>query len=139
MSLFISELQYIDELYHRLRQELARADSDDASLVGTVLRNEELMCRVGRLNERVSQLAEEWRVLKDRVEPALRRQVESLTLKIRADAEDLLRICTRDRGRLESNLDRLGRELQKLQKGFRHLDTVRPACTNYPKFIDSLG
>jgi hypothetical protein len=139
MPLFISELQYIDELYQRLRQELARADSDDASLVGTVLRNEELMCRIGRLNERVSQLAEEWAVLKHRVEPGLRRQVESLTLKIRADAQDLLRICTRDRGRLESNLDRLGRELQKLQKGFRYLDTVKPACTNYPKFIDSLG
>ncbi len=139
----LSELQCIDELYQALHHEFPRrpvtTDADDAALVETVLRNENLLSRVGLLNERVARAAGAWKDFRERADAPTRAQVESLIRAVRAHAEDLQRACAQYGRRLESRLDRLGRERRRLQTGLRYLDSVKPARTNYPKFVDSVG
>ncbi len=138
---FIDELQYIDGLYQALQHELSpgTTEAEEASLVETVLRNKDLLCRIGQLNERVARTTAAWKDFRERADAPMRAQVESLIRTVRAHAADLQRTCAQHGHRLESRLDRLGHERGRLRTGFRYLDSVKPPRNNYPKFVDSLG
>ncbi len=142
MKLFLSELQYLSELYERLGRELANGVPDNAgspATAGAVLQNQELVSRVGQLNGRVSHMAEEWAALRSRLDPALREKITSLAQKVQRQADRLSSLCEGYRCQLQTDIERITRDLNQLSRGQRYLECVKPAKANFPKFVDSRG
>lgn len=135
----LRELESIDELCLQLCDQLSHAESDDANLVETVLRNEELLRRVGQLKDRNARFVQEWKASELQAEPALHARVEALRAKVRRREEELMRICTLNRGRLEAHVNKLGRKLQRVRAGYRYFDTVKSARSYSPRFVDSVA
>jgi HAMP domain-containing protein len=142
MKVFTSELQYLSELYQRLSSELKAAagnHADSGRIAGTVLDNRELVSRIEQLNARVAQLADEWETVRGRVDAPVRAEVEALAAAVRKQATELSQVCAESARRLEKGLQAIARELGDLRRGSRYLESVKPAKTNYPKFVDSVG
>ncbi len=144
MRSFQSELQYLSELYHALRLDLTNLignpKSDNAtSVVAATLHNRELLGRIEQMNTRVAQLAHEWDILSDRLDPTIRKEIVALAERARNEGAQLLFLCTSLLGELEGRRGNLKMQLAEVCKGSRFLQSVKPLKNNYPKFVDSLG
>ena len=144
MKLFMSELQYVSELYNRLRAELSvqaenGAESDVKALAEAILRNRDLMSRVEKMNGRLSQLAKEWETLRTRLDTQTRASIQSLASSVRKQAAQLALLMEKRTRELEDGRQRSEKALKEIRQGIRYLASVKPTRTNYPKFVDSRG
>lgn len=144
MKLFASELQYLSELYLKLSEEFSALNrvapkSKATALAESIIRNRDLLFRIEQMNQRLSQLAEEWERFRARMDPASRAEVQSLAQAVFAQAVKLKALCSERIQELESGRRRLEDDLGEVKKGTRYLQSAKPPKTNYPKFVDSLG
>jgi hypothetical protein len=144
MKLFDSELQYLSELYTRLGEELARlknvpGSACPATVAEAVLRHQELFSRIDKMNSRVFQMAQEWEKLRPYMDTASRKKTLEFAGSVRKQALDLKKAIEEQAQPLENRLAEIKRDLAGLTQGARYLASVKPAATNYPKFIDSVG
>jgi hypothetical protein len=145
MKSFLSELQYLSELYGRLQTELsalpldAGAGSKTAILSETVLQNRELLARIDQMDARLLQLSQEWQSFRERLDPDSRSEVMKLAESVHSQAMQLSEICGRRIQHLESGRSEIRKAMEGVQSGSRYLASIKPAKTNYPKFVDSLG
>ncbi len=144
MKIFISELQYLSELYQRFKTEILASfgtnESRDAAVFAErILKNRDLLGRIEQMTGRTAQLVQEWEKLRLILDPRSKSEIQALAVSVRSQAAQLEQLCKGLARQLESNRSDLERELMQLQKGTRYLHSVRPSTTNYPKFIDSVG
>jgi len=142
MKLFVSELQYVSELYNRLCAELSLQDGngvDAAALNAAVLRNRELLSRVEQMNGRLAQLAKDWDAFRGHLDPQSRESIRALASSVGKQGEQLALLIERRTRDLEGGRRNVEKALKEIRQGVRYLASVRPTKTNYPKFIDSLG
>jgi hypothetical protein len=143
MKLFDSELHHLSELYERLEHEMARAgtvesnDSTDA-LIGIILENRELFCRIDQMNTRVYQLIGEWQDFRERLAPDDRERTQQLAATLARRANNLGTLLAQRCALVEKKRARLASELSVLSRGSKYLQSVKPIKVNYPKFIDSV-
>ncbi len=144
MKFFISELQYLSELYQRFKTDILASfntnESRDASFVAErILKNRDLLGRIEQMTGRTAQLVQEWEKLRLILDARSRSEIQALAMSVKSQAAQLEQLCKGLARQLETSRSDLERELMQLQKGTRYLHTVRPQSTNYPKFIDSVG
>jgi len=144
MKVFDSELQYLSELYTRLGMEfeaLKRVSGrgTPSATVDFVLRNRELFTRLEQMNVRLHQLVKEWGSYSPHLEPSARKHAQRLIAKVRQQAEELAVLNQQRLTEIDAFHATLAGELERLEKGSRYLQSVKPLKANYPKFIDSRG
>lgn len=144
MKLFMSELQYVSELYNRLCTEISLQGenggaANTAALAAVVLRNRELFSRVERMNGRLAQLAKDWDAFRGHLDPQARESIKSLASSVRKQGAQLVLLLQRRTRELEDGRRNLEKALKEIRQGVRYLACVKPTKTNYPKFVDSLG
>ena len=144
MRLFTSELQYLSELYNRLRHELSLHPPQGAeprltALTETVLKNRELFIRVEQMNDRLAQLSEDWQSFREHLNPQPRKSIQALAASVTKQAAELALLMEQRRADLEEERCKLEKALDEVRQGARYLASVKPVKANYPKFVDSLG
>ncbi len=144
MKIFDSELQYLSELYNRLGEELAQLKSvpgkaSPAMIAEVVLKHQELFSRIDQMNSRVFQMAQEWEKLRPYMDSASRKKTQEFAGSVRKQAVELTKAIEEQARILENRLAEIQKDLTEVTQGARYLASVKPAATNYPKFIDSLG
>jgi hypothetical protein len=143
MKSFVSELQYLSELYSRLHTEFSaqplEACTDISMLSEAILHNRELLTRVEQMNSRLTQLAGEWASFWERLAPESRSAVKKLAAAANDQAVQLSAVCERRIRQLETGRNGLQKTLDGARTGSRYLASIKPAKTNYPKFLDSHG
>ncbi|HYK88169.1 MAG TPA: hypothetical protein VE398_05335 [Acidobacteriota bacterium] len=143
MKLFDSELQYLSELYQRLKVEILASThpsgGNDATAAESLLRNRELLSRIEQMTERTTQLAQEWDKFQLILDPQSKTEIQALAASVRSQAVQLEQLCKGLARQIERRRNSLEQSLAELQKGTRYINSVRPPTTNYPKFIDSVG
>jgi hypothetical protein len=142
MKLFISELQYVSELYSRLRKELIDQTPMAAgvtALTETVLRNRELLARVEQMNVRLFQLSNDWQTFRAHLDPQCRTEIQALAHTVKVQASELAQLLEQQLKTLKEGRGRLEKTLEETRQGARYLASVNPVKTNYPKFLDSHG
>jgi hypothetical protein len=144
MRPFLAELEYLSELYRRLRCEftglLGKAKAGDVTvLINTTLRNRDLLDRIDQMNARVSQLAQEWDSFRNHLDTSTRQEIVELAESVRHQGTQLSLLCTGLLGALGARRENLEKQLAEVQKGSSYLQSVKPVKNNYPKFVDSLG
>jgi flagellar biosynthesis/type III secretory pathway chaperone len=144
MKLFDSELQYLSELYSRLGAEFASlkkgsSPGKPSTIVDFALRNKELFARLEQVNARLHQLVKEWERFSPHLDPSAKKQAQQLISGVRKQALELSRLNQQRLAELEAFRAGLVGELEKLQRGNRYLDSVKPLKANFPKFLDSRG
>jgi hypothetical protein len=144
MKIFISELQYVSELYDRLRCELSPGadqahDTDCTTLTRAVLRNRELWSRVEQMDARLAQLSKDWQYLRQHLSPQSMTSIRALAAAVRNKAAELSLLMDKRTKELAEGRRKLEKALNEVHKGGRYLASVKPVKANYPKFVDSLG
>jgi hypothetical protein len=139
----LSALQDLDRLYGEIEGEVfgdsASQALETAALTDPIIRNRQLIVRLGQMGARLSKNTAQWLQRRDRVSREEREQVRKLADPIRLRASRLLRCCEDRARQLETCLAGLQGELCQVRNGVRFLQSSRPARINYPKFIDSHG
>jgi hypothetical protein len=141
----VSDLRYLSELYARLHAEFSAQTLEPgttahvSALSTAVLRNRELLDRIGQMNPRLLQLARDWKSFRDRLDPVSRSEVAQLAERVTSQASRLSEVCERRMRQLESGRNELQKAMVGVQTGSRYLASIKPGKTNYPKFLDSLG
>jgi hypothetical protein len=145
MKPFLSELHQLSELYDRLQTELSAqaldsgTESKTALLSGIILSNRDLLVRIRRMDARLLQVSREWEICRETLDPAFRLEVAKLAESLRNRAGKLSDICKRRIQQLELGRTEIQKTMEGVQTGSRYLASIKPAKTNYPKFVDSLG
>ncbi len=144
MKLFVSELQYLSELYQRLKAEMLGPShqgngTGSAALVNSILRNQELLSRIEQMTVRTSQLAQEWEKFRQILDPKSKAEIQALAASVMSQAIQMEQLCKGLMRQVEEARSRLEDQLAELRKGCSYLNCVRPPETNYPKFVDSVG
>ena len=144
MKVFDSELQYLSELYSLLSAEFeglkrTSGQSKPAATVDFVLRNHELFARLEQMNGRLHQLVKDWESFSPHLEPSAKEHAQRLIEKVQRQAHELALLNQERLTEVDAFRARLSGELEKLERGGRYLQSVKPLKANYPKFIDSRG
>lgn len=144
MKLFVSELQYLCELYQRFKTEILdsgnRIQKEGASaLADSILKNGELLARIEQMTARTAQLAQEWEKFRVILDPRSKAEIQALAASVKIQAAQLEQLCNGLTRQLEAARSSLKQELAEIRKGTRYLNSVKPPSTNYPKFVDSVG
>jgi uncharacterized membrane protein YccC len=144
MKLFVSELQYLCELYQRFKAEILDAGNHvqkegTSALTESILKNRELLTRIEQMTARTAQLAQEWEKFRVILDPRTKAEIQALAASVKNQAVQLEQLCKGLTCRLEATRRDLEQELAEIRKGTRYLNSVKPPTTNYPKFVDSVG
>jgi hypothetical protein len=144
MKLFVSELKYLSELYQRFKAEILDSghrisEEGRSSPAESILKNRELLARIEHMTERTAQLAEEWEKFRLILDPQSKAEIQALATSVKSQAVQLEQLCKGLVRQIEARRSGLEKELEEIRKGTRYLSSVKPANTNYPKFIDSVG
>jgi hypothetical protein len=142
MKLFISELQYLSELYSRMKAELSKSDvgsniNTDAELSRVILCNQELFARIEQMSSRLSQLSKEWENFREHMDAQPRKEICLFVQTVTKQAIQLKQLCADRAVKLEKFRDRLEETFCEIRKGTQYLNSVKPIKSNYPKFFDS--
>jgi hypothetical protein len=143
MTNLASEFRDVCNLYARLGEELASITAtDDAlgsqALIQSILDNRDCLDRIAQMQSRIMQLSEDWKKVRPYLDSELRDETQDLAAAARAQVLRLQELCATQIQKLEQTRDSLGRNLSELGKGTQFLKSIKPANSNYPKFIDSL-
>ncbi len=141
---FISELQLLSGLYHRLKSEILdpacqTVEKGALPQPELLLDKRELLLRIEQMTARAAELADEWERFRAALDPGSRADIRALAADVRNQGEELSQLCRELSAGLEAKRAALERELAQIRTGARYLSSVRPPSTNYPKFVDSLG
>jgi len=138
----VLRLKDVSLLYTSLGEELARVlDVDDSkdcgALVESILQHRDCLARLKELNSSVLSLSSELAQTRSKMNPESKEEIKPIAEAVRSQVIRLNELCGIHAERLKSARDKLERDLAELGRGARYLQSVKPAKSNYPKFIDS--
>jgi hypothetical protein len=143
MTNFVSEFKAMAATYSEIGEELASAlEVDDSqnskSLIQSILANRDSLSRIGQMNSRVILVSDEWKKSRATIDSKSWDEINRLAENALRQAVRLNHLCSLTAKKLESAREKLGTALSEIGKGAQYLKSVKPAKSNYPKFIDSL-
>jgi hypothetical protein len=143
MSALAAEFQDVFHLYLELSEKLTRIISagnlkNPDTIAESVLRNRDCLVRIEQMNSRVLQLSDDWQKSRNKLDPASRNEIRNLAEAARTQAIALRELCRIHVQKLQTALDKTGKDLAEIAKGAQYLKSIKPVKNNYPKFVDSL-
>ncbi|MDR1726778.1 MAG: hypothetical protein LBT74_02415 [Acidobacteriota bacterium] len=112
-------------------------DGDPQALIQSILDNRGCLEEIQQINQRMVRLYDAWERSRADADAADRREIGGIVEAVRAQAQELEKICVIKAQKVEARRNQLAQELQDVGKGSRYLKLLKPAQQNYPKFIDS--
>jgi hypothetical protein len=142
MHTIAAEFREILHQYLKLTEVLERvfhveASQDPQALVRSILENQDCLKQIVQVNDKAQELSGLLERSCVELHPADREEIQFYANAVKTHSYRIRELCRLQEQRIQSRRDQLAHELIEIENGARYLKILKPAPTNYPKFIDS--
>jgi hypothetical protein len=142
MHTLAAEFQEVLDQYLKLTDALKQIFSvvespDPQALVMSIVENQDCFMKIRQLDASVLKLSEILERCREELDNTDYEKIKGLSNAVNAQVLHIREQCRLQEKPVQARRDQLAKELREIENGSRYLNILKPAKTNFPKFIDS--